>query len=163
MRGPFRAAFSQITHFRIGEGFPGLVLKAEEPILTRELPADARYLRARVKKKGFLSYVCVPLRGMQGVFGVLNVASRRPDLDLERALRIMTWASQPIAMALQAVLLQARQTESAGMVGELLNPEQAFEGLLRVHLRRRMMLGHATGGVRLLYDYNTRASVRHVA
>lgn len=162
-RGPFRAAFSQITHFRIGEGFPGLVLKAEEPILTRELSADPRYLRARVKKKGFLSYVCVPLKGMQGVFGVLNVASRRPDLDLERALRIMTWASQPIAMALQAVLLQARQTEIAGKVGELLNPEQAFEGLLRVHLRRMMMLGHATGGVLVLYDPNNRACVRHVA
>ncbi len=162
-RGPFKAAFSQITRFRIGEGFPGLVLKAGEPILTHELNADQHYLRARVKEKGFLSYVCVPLGGMQRVFGVLSVASRRPDLDLEHALRIMTWASQPITMALQTALLQALQIESA-VEGEVKqNPEQAFENLLRLHLRRLMKLGHATGGELLVYDAQNRALVRHVA
>lgn len=101
-RGPFRQAFHQITRFKPGEGFPGLVWLRGEHILTRSLPQDPRYLRTQVKESGFQSYICVPLLSPQGVLGSLNLASRRPEPDLEGALRLLSWASAPLSLALRA-------------------------------------------------------------
>lgn len=117
-QGPFRNAFSQITRFPVGEGFPGLVLATQKPIVTRSLPEDNRYLRTRVKERGFRSYVCVPLfQGSDGILGSLHVAARRPDLDTERVLRILTWASHPISTIVEVGRLQTRLAIMAGSGG----------------------------------------------
>lgn len=161
-QGPFRAAFSEITRFHPGEGFPGLVLSHGEPILTRNLPEDPRYLRTRVKEKGFHSYVCVPLVGSGGAIGVLNVAARRSDVDLERTLRLLTWASRPISTVLQAGLLQLRQTIGAGPVETPSDPERGLDGVLRAVLDQMMLIGNPVGGALLVYDQSVKGVVRRV-
>jgi DNA-binding SARP family transcriptional activator/GAF domain-containing protein len=161
-RGPFRAAFSQITRFHPGEGFPGIVLNRGEPILTSNLPEDPFYLRTRVKDKGFHSYVCVPLLGPSGVVGVLNVATRRPHFDVERALRLLTWASQPITNVVQAGLLQVRETIGAGPKEVLPDAEQNLDAHLRAVLHKMMLVGNAVGGTLLLYDRDVQGVVRRV-
>ncbi|MBI4216626.1 MAG: GAF domain-containing protein [Chloroflexi bacterium] len=150
--GPFRSAFSQITRFHPGAGFPGLVSSREAPLVTQNLRLDPRYLRTRVKDKGFLSYVCVPLSGPSGVMGTLNVAARRPNFDVERALRFLTWASRPISTALQGGLLQNRERMSSASLGALLDTSRGMDGLLQAVLSNLILIGNATGGVLALYD-----------
>lgn len=163
-RGPFKAAFSQIVRFHAGVGFPGLVLTQGTPITTRELPSEERYLRSQVKERGFRAYVCVPVVGPRGVMGTLNVASRRVDVDMERALGLASWASHPIGLALQNALLWARNGESAQGIEYSLteNPERAFDQLLRSQLRRVMDLGGATAGALFLLSDDGKTVARRV-
>ncbi len=160
--GPFRAAFSQITRFQPGEGFPGLVEVLGAPIATQNLAEDSRYLRTRVKEKGFHSYVSVPLLGASGVTGVLNVAARRADFSLDRALRLLTWASRPIGAVIQAGLLQVRETFGAGLADVPKGTERDLDAFLRAVLHQMMLVGNAVGGALLLYDRNVQGVVRRV-
>ncbi len=161
-RGPFRNSFEQITCFHPGEGFPGLVQRSAAPIMTRGLAEDPRFLRTQVKKKGFHSYVCVPLLGPGGVTGALNVAARRRDFDLARAFRLLTWASRPISTALQAGLSQGKESIGLDPVEVPPDPEQGFDGLLRSVLRQMMLIGNATDGALSVYDWSGRGLVRRV-
>lgn len=160
--GPFKAAFSQITRFRPGEGFPGIVQLSGQPIVTADLLNELSYLRTHVKEKGFLSYVCAPLRGSGDLLGVINVASRRPDLDLDRVQRLLTWVSQPINTVLQAGLLRVRETVGAGPAVPSRHPEHDFDGFLQTLLQRAMLIGGAAGGTLILYDRDVRGVVRKV-
>lgn len=148
LRGPFRHAFMQISYFERGMGFPGIVLAQGEPILTRSLPDDPRYLRTRVKHEGFHSYVCVPLKGHQGILGSLNLASTRPGFPLEGAYRLLSWASVPIATMLMAASHIAEVSRGKG-AGEY-EGEAGFESLLRQVLHHMLNLGRAQAGALLL-------------
>lgn len=160
--GPFKAAFSQITRFRSGEGFPGIVQASGQPIVTADLLSEPSYLRTHVKEKGFLSYVCVPLRGSSDLLGVINVASRRPDLELDRVRRLLTWVSQPVTAVLQAGLLRVRETVGADLATLSRHPERDFDGFLRTVLQQAMLIAGAAVGTLILYDRDVRGVVRKV-
>ncbi len=162
-RGPFRVAFSQLSRFEPGEGFPGLIASYATPIAVHNITEDPRYLRTRVKEKGFHSYVCVPLLGASGVIGVLNVATRRADLDLDRALRLLNWASRPISAVIEAGLFHARETLQAGLPEFRNGTEWDLDAFLRGVLQQMMLLGSANGGELLLYDRKVQGVVRRVA
>lgn len=148
LRGPFRHAFMQISYFERGMGFPGIVLAQEGPILTSSLPDDPRYLRTRVKQEGFHSYVCVPIKGHQGILGSLNLASTRPDFPLEGAYSLLSWANVPIATMLTAASHIAEVSRRNG--AEEYEGEAGFESLLRQVLRHMLHLGRAEAGALLL-------------
>ncbi|MBI2862459.1 MAG: GAF domain-containing protein [Chloroflexi bacterium] len=145
-RGLFRHDFSQITRFDPGEGFPGLALAHREPILTNRLNEDARYLRTRVKERGIRSYVCVPLCGPEGVIGSIHVASRNPDFALGRALSLLSWASVPISMAVQAGLLSLRELGNRSSLDPRDDLESGFRHTLGQVLHRMVSVSGAQGG-----------------
>lgn len=150
--GLWKHAFSQITRFSIGQGFPGLVLAHKEPIVTRALPEDPRYLRTRVKEKGFRSYVCVPIHGFEGIMGSLNVAFRRPDADLDRVLNLLSWARGPLAMMLKAGFLHLRELGNAISLDTGGDLEGSFCRLLNEVLRHMVSISGAQAGIlNLLY------------
>ncbi|MCC6945191.1 MAG: GAF domain-containing protein, partial [Thermomicrobiales bacterium] len=109
-RGPFARSFCQLMRFSPGEGFPGVVIERHEPMVSSSLPNDVRFLREEVKKKGYRSYVCVPLLAAQQVVGAIGVGARHPDFSTEDALRLLTWSSAPMAIAVQAGLMQASRS-----------------------------------------------------
>ncbi|MBI2965196.1 MAG: GAF domain-containing protein [Chloroflexi bacterium] len=162
-RGPFPTAFAQITRFHPGEGFPGLVMSRGEPLLTNNLPEDPRYLRTRVKQKGFRSYVCVPLMGPKGPVGSLNIASRRPDFDVGRAQRLLTWASGPLCASVEAGLAVAGETVGVVAGETLQGGKEGLDSLLGSVLRQLMAVGKASRGALLLYDRELGGLVRKVA
>ena len=120
--GPSRAAFEEITRFRSGEGFPGLVQTSRGSIVTTQLAEDPRYLRSQVKQAGYRSYVCVPIIGNAGVIGVLNLADRSPSFDVDRARRLLEWTNVPLGQALEADFLRARATLARIPAGSAVSP-----------------------------------------
>ncbi len=146
-RGLFRNAFSQIVRFSSGEGYPGLVLAGKEPILVDNLAGDARYLRTRVKELGFSSYVSVPLRSSLGIPGYLAVAFRRPEVDLQRTYKYLSWLSAPLGAAIEAHFLKLR--DELHTLTDLVNDteEYDFNGTLSRVLAHMIALGGAQGGV----------------
>lgn len=148
--GPFRSAFFQTLRFGPGEGFPGLVLERRAPVATRALEGDARYLRSRVKARGFRSYVCAPLTGPDGMIGALGAASRRADVDLEAVLRILAWAGVLVGAAMHACLVRAREALSAEALEAAADEESLVDRVSRRALEQALDLGNADGGRLLL-------------
>lgn len=151
-RGLFRQAFFQITRFNPGKGFPGQALVHPEPILTRALLEDPRYLRTRVKEKGFRACLFVPLRSPHEVIGSLGVTFRRPDADLDRAFHFLSWASVPLAMRLDSGLLHAREAVGAYGLEPGNDLEGGFNRMLGAILRQMVRQSDAKGGALHLLD-----------
>lgn len=152
-RGPFRSAFCQIVRFAPGEGFPGRVMVDQRPAATNALVDDPRYLRSRVKEKGYRSYLCVPLVLSQGVIGAICLGSRDPDVSLSATERLLTWASMPIATALQAGFLQVREHMWADTSVPSTADDTGPDRLLEPVLRHALDQSEADGGsVVLLSD-----------
>ncbi|MBI2303862.1 MAG: GAF domain-containing protein [Chloroflexi bacterium] len=147
-RGLYPAAFSQITRFRSEEGYPGIVVVRQEPILTTDLRGDARYLRSRVKERGFRSYMCVPLRFKDNVLGCLNLASREYRDDFSSFIPYLSGTTSVMAMAVQIGLYEAEKALDNGM-GEV---GRGFDDALRHILRSMMGLGEAKRAMARLYD-----------
>jgi DNA-binding SARP family transcriptional activator len=146
-QGPFRSKFVHIERFPARKGFPGIVAESRQPIVTRGLAQDARYLRSRVKETGFQSYVCVPIPGSEGIIGTLHVASRDSGLDLERGERLLRWASVPLGTLMEATFFKARLATVSG--GAWAPPAAGGAGPmapLREVLRTMMAVGGATAG-----------------
>lgn len=141
--GLFPQAFTQITRFSIGEGFPGLVAASCEPLFTDSLADDPRYLRGRVKEKGFRHYLCLPLPRGLGVLGCLNLASRDEPITSE-ARQFASIVSHQLSLALDRANLQLwRQLTMSTMTPA---KEGHIEGLLRTVLHHLVELAHASGG-----------------
>lgn len=161
--GLFRNAFAQITRFHPGEGFPGLVATRQAPIVTADLLGDSRYLRTRVKERGFRSYVCVPLLvGNDHVVGSLHVASRDAYFDVDRALRLLTWTGGVVSPFLEAGVLHQRLSVAVPSAVSGGGDQLGLDGVLRAVLRQMITLGNATGGALYLYDQGVQGLVRRV-
>lgn len=161
-RGLFPHAFFQITRFNPGEGFPGLVLAYQKPILARALPEDPRYLRTRVKEKGFHACLSVPLFSPGEIIGSLHVAFRHPDADLDRAFQFLSWASVPLATMLHAYLLHAREGVNAHGLDPDGDLEGGFHDMLGGILRRIVSMGGAQGGALHLLRSEGKGLAAHV-
>ena len=75
-RGPFPEAFTQITHFEEGQGYPGLVVSEGRPLKATDALNDGRFLRTQVRDLGFRYFLCVPIPGRERPLGSLDVAWR---------------------------------------------------------------------------------------
>ncbi|MER3480255.1 MAG: PAS sensor protein [Meiothermus sp.] len=102
--GVHREAFMEKPWFAWGEGYPGLVALGHRPLVTHDLASDGRYLRQKVKKLGYKTYVCYPLELPQGLIGVLNLASRAPEVNDEALLDQLTLIGPMLASSLYTVL-----------------------------------------------------------
>jgi len=161
-RGPFARSFCQLMRFSPGEGFPGVVIERHEPMVSSTLSNDVRFLREEVKKKGYRSYVCVPLLVAQQVIGAIGVGARHPEFSTEDALRLLTWSSAPVAIAVQAGLIQASRTA--------MPPLPAYHGtpadldlFLHSVLQQARYLAGADGGTITVFGRNGNEIVRRVA
>jgi two-component system sensor histidine kinase DevS len=57
-RGQAAEAFWTRTHFKVDEGFIGIVAKKREPLISHDLGSDMRFLREAVVKAGFQQIAC---------------------------------------------------------------------------------------------------------
>ncbi len=162
-QGVFRHAFSQITHFEPGEGFPGLALTQGRPVFSDHLPDDPRFLRTRVKEAGFQQYVCVPLRGSSGVIGSIGLAFRRPNSDLSPTLRLLSWASSPVSLALEAGLLRMQGSLLIGAQQASDDREENAQSILGRLVATLLPLSGAQGAAIILLPQGRMATLQRVA
>lgn len=102
-RGQAAEAFWTRSRFRVGEGFPGLVAKTGEPIISTNLADDGRFLRDAVIRAGFQQIACLPLKASGNLVGVLSVATRGrapfDTRDLQLLSAVSNWAGLAIENA----------------------------------------------------------------
>lgn len=104
--GGSREAFVEISQFRFGEGYPGMVALTGKAILVHDLPNDKAFLRQRVKDEGFHAYYAMPLRSTTGIIGVLAVASKDSKaLRDDAELRLLELMAERVAGAVENATL----------------------------------------------------------
>lgn len=107
--GSDRDALMEVVRFETGSGYPGLVATTGEPLLTRHLDRDRRFLRRRVPEGGVVCFASVPLWGTDEVLGCIDLAWRAVNAPVERGAALLERAARPIATTVRASLLAARE------------------------------------------------------
>ncbi|MBI4297143.1 MAG: hypothetical protein HY676_01275 [Chloroflexi bacterium] len=160
--GRFRSAFFQKVHFRFNEGYPGIILATQQPILTDGLGGDSRFLRSRVKDLGFHCYVGVPLLCSWGVAGSVGVVFRSRRADISRAFDLLSWMNTPLGLMVEVGLLRLSDTLRAfteGVWDEATEPSRALKDILH----QVVTTSGAQGGVlNLLDDKGTGVAQRFI-
>lgn len=103
--GACRELFREVRHFRKGEGFPGLVAESGRPVVTRDLSAEARFIRSKVKENGYRYYASYPVRSPEGVIACLGVASRKAVFS-ERMTPALADAAETISRLVETERLR---------------------------------------------------------
>ena len=151
-RGIAERDFLQKTFFELGEGFPGLVAETGKPILTSDLVNEPRYLRSRVKSRGFRYYLCEPLPGHNSVIGSINIASRHRPETIVGQRSLVTELASRIGGAIELQQLQAKDAVSSLPADPSLDAKQNLEKKLDHALNAIIEYTGADGGIVLLRD-----------
>ncbi|HAE59932.1 MAG TPA: hypothetical protein DCG54_10615 [Anaerolineae bacterium] len=96
-------AFWTRDRIQVGEGIVGLVAQSGEPILSRDLARDVRYVRPAVIQAGFRQLACIPLSSAGSTIGVLSAITRSnlpiDDHDVQLVTAVGNWAGLAIENA----------------------------------------------------------------
>lgn len=145
--------FRERTEFGRGEGFPGIVIESDEPIVAADVGADPRWLRDRVRDRGFRSYLCAPVHGGGRVLGGLSIASRRSDAPPADELATLTRVADQLGERLELARLRARERLADALVSEPdLDPKRDLERKVGRGLDAMIRLTGADGGIVLLHS-----------
>lgn len=117
--GVHREAFMEKPWFAWGEGYPGIVALGHKALVTHDLTSDQRYLRQKVKKLGYKTYISYPLELPQGLIGVLNLASRDPEMDDQPLIDQLTLIGPMLAASLYTVLTRLGEKGLLSVVSSL--------------------------------------------
>lgn len=157
-RGAAPQAFRAQVEFAPGEGLPGIVVERDEAIAVPELDADRRYLRDRVRRGGFRTYLCAPVRGERRVLGSLNITSRRSGGSLADQLPTLSRVADRLGERLELARLHARERIAEAMLSDPgLNPKLNLERKIGRGLDAMIELAQADGGIVLLHSAATRS------
>jgi two-component system, NarL family, sensor histidine kinase DevS len=102
-RGQAAEAFWARNRFSVGDGYPGMVAKTRQPLISRNLASDANFRRDAVVNAGFQQIACIPLMSGENLMGVLSIATRVVEPFEERSVQMLTavgtWAGLAIENA----------------------------------------------------------------
>ncbi len=102
-RGQAAEAFWRRNTFNVGYGYPGMVAKSRQPMVSTQLASDSSFLRDAVVEAGFQQIACIPLLSGENLMGVMSVATRGTDPFDERNVQMLTavgaWAGISIENA----------------------------------------------------------------
>lgn len=134
-------AFCQRDRFRIGEGFPGIVLNTGAVLSTAMLQSEGDFLRSRVKALGYTSAVCVPVRCGTEVGGCLFLAWKEAPVALLGPARAALLAALPLGAAVEAARTRARGLDRAGVADTASTLEARFRRLTSADEARLIVFG----------------------
>ena len=107
----------------LGQGLSGWVARNEKPITNGNPAAETFHLGAASRTTTLQSAVCVPLRGRNGVAGVLTLYHREKNCFTKDHLRLLLAASSKLGLSVENALQyeQAQSTASTDYLTGLPN------------------------------------------
>ena len=107
----------------LGQGLSGWVARNEKPITNGNPAAETVHLGASQRTTTLQSAVCVPLRGREGVAGVLTLYHREKNCFTKDHLRLLLAASSKLGLSVENALQfeQAQSTASTDYLTGLPN------------------------------------------
>ncbi len=146
--GADRDTLMDRVRFPPGVGYPGLVTATGEPLLTRRLDRDPRFLRRRLTERGIVSFVTAPLWGSREPLGCVSLAWRSSTAPTEWGAELLSKTAPLVATGVRAGLLVARELIGRAIDGA----EPALEARGRACLHVMVSAAGARAGTLALYD-----------
>jgi signal transduction histidine kinase/ActR/RegA family two-component response regulator len=109
------AEIFQKPALKIGESLSGLVALQNKPMVVPDLLADPRHIpehKAKAAEVGIRAVVLVPVRGRQGVLGILSVQSRSPRTFTPEEVETLSTYADQAAIAIENARLFAELNQS---------------------------------------------------
>lgn len=106
-RGQAAEAFWAKNSFSVGDGYPGMVAKTRQPLVSRNLASDANFLRDAVVHAGFQQIACIPLMSAENLMGVLSIVTRVVEPFEERSVQMLTAVGTWAGLAIENARLHA--------------------------------------------------------
>lgn len=151
--GAAASSFRERTEFGRGEGFPGIVIERDEPVVVADIGTDPRWLRGRVPERGFRGYLCAPVHGGGRILGGLSIASRGADASSPHQLPALLRAADRLGEWLELSRLRARERLAGELVSEPeLDPKRNLQRKVDHGLDAMVELTGADGGIVLLHS-----------
>jgi len=97
----------------LGQGVAGWVAKTEEPIINADPAAETKYLGDPSRVSSLQSALAVPLRGRDGVAGVLSLYLRAKQGFTKDHLRMLLAASSKLGLSVENALQYERAQDTA--------------------------------------------------
>src|SRR5262249_46839734 len=123
----FSRAVARRLRYRAGEAQIGRAVLTRRQIVCHDTEADPRGMGSFAEAEGIRSFVHVPIEVGEGVYGVLNVNSLRPDAFGPRDQRVLAELARHASVALQNALLFERERENAEALQDALLAEEPPE------------------------------------
>ncbi len=107
----------------LGQGLSGWVARNEKPITNGNPAAEILHLGKTSRVTGLQSALCVPLRGREGVAGVLTLYCREKNSFTKEHLRMLLAASSKLGVSVENALRyeKAQSTASTDFLTGLAN------------------------------------------
>jgi signal transduction histidine kinase len=127
------AAFAERTTLRLGEGLPGIAAETGSSIVSRDLPADGRFVRQSVKAAGFTSFCALPMSQRNETVGVVGVAAHdAAAFSSAEELRLLEGVAERLGAAIANARLHARVLDGALIDERLRLARELHDGLAQV-------------------------------
>jgi diguanylate cyclase (GGDEF)-like protein len=123
----------------VGQGIAGWVARTEQPIINGDPAAETKYLEDSSRVSVLQSALAVPLRGRNGVAGVLALYMREKQGFTKDHLRLLLAASSKLGLSVENALQyeQAQDTASTDYLTGLPNARSICVTLEREIVRSR--------------------------
>ncbi len=123
----------------VGQGIAGWVARSEQPIINGDPAAETKYLGDAARVSVLQSALVVPLRGRDGVAGVLALYKREKQGFTKDNLRLLLAASSKLGLSVENALQyeQAQDTASTDYLTGLPNARSICVTLEREIVRAR--------------------------
>jgi diguanylate cyclase (GGDEF)-like protein/putative nucleotidyltransferase with HDIG domain len=97
----------------LGQGISGWVAQAEQPIINGDPATETRYLGDPARVSVLQSALSIPLRGCDGVAGVLSLYRRAKEGFTKDHLRLLLAASSKLGLSVENALRYERAQDTA--------------------------------------------------
>ncbi|HYL85524.1 MAG TPA: HD domain-containing phosphohydrolase [Candidatus Angelobacter sp.] len=123
----------------LGQGVTGWVAQTEQPIINGDPAAETKYLGDKARVSVLQSALAVPLRGREGVAGVLSLYLREKQGFTKDHLRLLLAASSKLGLSVENALQyeRARDSASTDFLTELPNARSICDVLEKEIARAR--------------------------
>jgi len=113
------------ARYRLGEGVTGQVVLSGEPAILPKISESPIFLdRTRRRQGGEVSFLCVPIRSGNEIFGALSVdRAYDPDYDLEDDVRLLSIVGSLVAQAVKIRRAAEEERERLAEENERLRAE----------------------------------------
>jgi ligand-binding sensor domain-containing protein/signal transduction histidine kinase len=109
----FKAETLERAHFDLGEGLIGMVMTTGEPVIVHDVSEDSRTTRWIAESEGIQSFMHVPIKGEDKVYGVFNVDYAEPGGFRAEEQRLFEALAQRAAIAIEQAQLQYQAQKTA--------------------------------------------------
>lgn len=152
--------YNKKPSLKVGEGIAGQAVKANKPIIVKDVTREKEFkYRDIAKKEGLCSLLCVPMSVKGKIIGVINCYTPKPHDFTEAEVDILTAIANQAAVAIENTELMVQSR----VIQEELESRKRIERAKGILMKEEGLTEEAAYLKLQKYSMDTRKTMREVA